>query len=167
MDEIVGAVLAVPLLLLGILTMATVVEIADRREQLATVAHRGVVNAASGVYADASPAEVRAGVQAGEDAAVAASRVCSDQLAVTVEYYDQQVSGWMPPTRYKTATVWVGATPNLSRARVTVECWLLPGPMPGLTPRVSHQAEVPLPSAPLASPTSPDTDPFSGLQAER
>lgn len=167
MDEVIGAMLAVPVLLLGILAMATVVEIADRREQLAIVAHRGAVTSASGVFADASPAEVRAGVQAGEGAAAAASRVCADQLDVTVEYYDQQASGWMPSSRYQTNTVWVGTTPNLSRARVTVECWLLPGPMPGLTPRVSHQAEVPLPSAPQSSQAAPDTDPFSGLQEQR
>lgn len=167
MEELVGAVLAVPLILAGILAMATVIENADRREQLGTVAHRGAVSAAAGVYADASPAEVRAGVQAGEDAATAASRVCADQLDVTVEYYDQRISGWMPSSRYETNTVWVGTTPNLTRTRVTVECWLLPGPMPGLTPQVSHHSEVPLPTAPLASAAAPGTDPFSGLQEER
>lgn len=167
MDEIVGAMLAVPVLLLGILTMATIVEIADGREQLATAAHRGVVTASAGVYADASPAEVRAGVQAAAGAATAASRVCADQLAVTVQYYDQRISDWMPSSRYVTNTVWVGAAPDLSRARVTVECWLLPGPIPGLTPRVSHQSEVPLPSAPQSSATAPGTDPFSGLQEQR
>ncbi|MDE0375073.1 MAG: hypothetical protein OXK16_03810 [bacterium] len=167
MDEAVGGVLAAPVILLAILTMATVVEIADRREQLATAAHRGAVNAAAGVYADASPAEVRAGVQAGDDAATAASQVCADQLDVTVEYYDQRISGWMPSSRYETSTVWVGTTPNLTEARVTVECWLLPGPMPGLTPRVSHQAQVALPTAPPVSAAAPDTDPFSGLQEER
>ncbi|MDE0137341.1 MAG: hypothetical protein OXM57_14620 [bacterium] len=167
MDEIVGALLAVPVLLLGILTMASIVEIADRREQLATAAHRGVVTASAGVYADASPGEVRAGVQAAEGAAAAASRVCADQLAVTVQYYDQRTGDWMPSTRYEANTVWVGAAPDLSRARVTVECWLLPGPVPGLTPRVSHQSEVPLPSAPPSSPTAPGTDPFSGLQEQR
>jgi len=41
MDEAVGGVLAAPVILLAILTMATVVEIADRSEQLATAAHRG------------------------------------------------------------------------------------------------------------------------------
>ena len=167
MDEVIAGLLAVPVLLLGVLTLASVVEIADRRQQLATVAHRGAVNAASEVYPDASPAEVRSGVVAGEAAAVAAAQVCATDLDVTVAYYDQRTGDWMPEARYETNTVWVGTAPALSRVRVAVECWLLPGPLPGLTPKVSHQAAIPLPTGPAASSTAPDTDPFGGLQEER
>ena len=167
MDEVVAALLAVPMLLLGILTMVTVVEVADRREQLQTVAHRTAVSAADAVYADASPTEVRAGVAAAEAAALSAAMSCADAPTVTVEYFDRRQSDWMPPARYATNTVWVGTTPSLSRVRVAVECWLVPGPLAGMTPRITHRSELPLPSAPTQAPPAPATDPFGGLREER
>ena len=168
MDEAIGALLAIPLILTAILALVTVVEGTDRRQQLHTVAHRGAVAAAAGIHTDASPPEVRAAVAAGAAAAREASTVCADRPTVDVDYYDQRTGDWLDATRYAGNTDWIGTTPYLSQVRVSVECWPLPGPLPAMTRQVTQTSQIPLAAAPPAVAEAPETDPVVGqLQAER
>ena len=167
MDEAIAALLAIPLVLTAILMLVTVVENADRRQQLHTVAHRGAVAAGAGVHTDASPAEVRAGIAAADAAARAAATVCADRPNVTVDYYDQRTGDWLDPTRHDGNTAWA-TTPNLSKVRVSVECWPLPGPLPSMTEQVTQTSQIPLVDAPPPVSEAPETDPTVGqLQEER
>ena len=168
MDEAIAALLAVPTILLGILLMVTVVEGADRRQQLHTVAHRGATAAAVGVPSDASPPEVRAGIAAGAAAARAASTVCADTPNVAVDYYNRRTNSWLDPATYQGNVDWAGSPPLLGAVRVSVECWLLPGPLPALTRQVTQMSRIPLADAPPTVGEAPPTDPLVGqLQEER
>lgn len=168
MDEALAALLAIPLVLTGLLMLVTVVEGADRRQQLHTVAYRGAVAAGAEVYPDASPAEVRAGIAAGGSAARAASTVCADRPTVTVDYYNQRTGDWLDPTRYNGNTAWTGTAPQLSKVRVSVQCWPLPGPLPAMTRQVTQVSQIPIVAAPPVVAEAPATDPLSGqLQEEQ
>lgn len=168
LDEAIAALVAIPLILTAILMLVTVIEGTDRRQQLHTVAHRGAVAAAAGIHTNAPPPEVRAAVAAGTAAARDASTVCADRPTVAVDYFDQRTGDWLDPARYDGNTDWTGTTPDLSTVRVSVECWLLPGPLPAMTRQVTQTSQIPLAAAPPAVAEAPETDPEVGqLQEER
>ena len=168
MDEVIAALLAVPTILVGILVMVTVVEGADRSRQLQTATYRGALAAASGVPADATPADARAGSAAASAAVLSAAWVCADRPTVTVDYYSRRDGAWLDPARYQGNTGWAGTPPVLSRVRVSVRCWPLPGPLPAMAYEVTRTSQVMLAEGPPLVEEAPATDPLVGqLQEER
>ncbi len=168
MDEVVAALIAVPTILLGILMTVSTVEGTDRRRQLHLHAHRGATAAAVVVPSDATPQEVRSGTAAGSSAVIAASTVCTDLPTVVVEYYDRQSGDWMAPDSYQGNLTWAGTPPRLEAVRVSVTCLPLPGPLPGLTSRVTGTSQKPITSRAEAVQEAPETQPATDrLHEER
>lgn len=168
MDEAVAALLTVPTVLLAILLMVSVVEGADRRRQLHTIAHRGAAAAAVAVPSDATPAEARAGAAAGSAAVIAAATVCADVPTVAVDYFDRRAGDWMEPAGYEGNIDWAGNPPELGRVRVSVTCVPVPGPLPAMTSQVTRSSQKPLVARPAAVEEAPVSDPLTDqLQEER